>query len=89
MTFFNIGQTRAETSSSTVSYVSELKEKYFDKKQIPFKKEYFVTKELSGGGFQCTLSIPGVCVFICEKSLSKSSAENSAAKVALDYLNLL
>jgi len=44
---------------------------------------------LSGEGFQCTLNIPEVCVFIGEKSLSKSGAENSAAKVALDYLSLL
>jgi len=70
--------------------VSELKEKYFDKKQIQFKREeYFVTIEISSGIFQCTLTIPELCVFISEKSPSKSSAENSAAKTALEYLKLL
>ena len=70
--------------------MSKLKEKYFDMKQIQFKKEeYFVTVEISVGIFQCTLTIPGACVFISEKSPSKSSAESSAAKTALEYLKLL
>jgi len=70
--------------------VSELKEKYFDKKQIQFKKdEYFVTIEISDGVFQCTLTILEVCVFVSEKLPKKSTAENSAAKTALEYLGLL
>ena len=44
---------------SSVSVVKELKEKYFDKNKIVFKKEeYFKTSSINGG-FQCTLRIGG------------------------------
>jgi len=88
-TLYFVGHSQSSLPSLD-SYVSELKERYFDKKQIQFKKDYFVTKEVGSEEFQSTLTIPEVvCVFISEKSPSKSSAENIAAKTALEYLKLL
>jgi len=73
----------------SVSYVQDLKEKYFDKNQIPFKKEYFVTATIKSGSYQCNLTIPGVLTVSGEIASSKSAAENSAAKTALKRLKLL
>ena len=64
-----------------------LKEKYFDKNQIPFKKEYFVTQAVNGG-FQCTANIPGKLSVIGQVASSKVAAENYAAMVALKSLKL-
>ena len=70
---------------SSVSAVKELKEKYFDKNKIVFKKEeYFKTSSINGG-FQCTLRIDGRD-FTSGKCQSKSDAENGAARQALKHL---
>lgn len=65
----------------------DLKEKYFDKNQIPFKKEYFVTQAVTGG-FQCTVNIPGKLSVPGQVAPSKAVAENDAAMVALKSLKL-
>ena len=44
-TLYFVGHSQSSLPSLD-SYVSELKERYFDKKQIQFKKDYFVTKEV-------------------------------------------
>ena len=76
-------------TANSVSYVKDLKEKYFDKNhQIQFKKDYFVTHQVVGG-YQCTLTIPGIPMLHGETGHSKSDAENNAAKSALKYLQLL
>ena len=70
---------------SSVSAVKELKEKYFDKNKIVFKKEeYFKTNSINGG-FQCTLRIDGK-VFTSGKCQSKSDAENGAARQVLKHI---
>ena len=72
---------------STVSSVKELKERYFDKNKIMFKKEnYFKTNPVDGG-YQCILHIDGK-VFTSRRCQSKSDAENGAAKQALKHFNL-
>jgi len=76
------------TPASSTSYVKDLKEKYFDKNRIEFKKEYFVTQTVAGG-YQCTLSIPGKSSFHGEPAVSKSDAEKNAARSALEHLKLL
>ena len=72
----------------SMPYRKELKEKYFDKKNIEFKREYFVTQAVVGG-YQCTLTIPGMTTLSGKVAPSKSSAENNAAKTALKILKLL
>ena len=78
----------ANRGATSISFVKELKEKYFDKNKIAFKKEdYFKTSQVSGG-YQCTLHIGGR-VFTSSKCQSKSDAENEAAKQALKHFKLL
>ena len=72
---------------SSVSAVKELKEKYFDKNKIVFKKEECFKTNSINGGYQCTLRIDGR-VFISSKCQSKSDAENGAARQALKHLKL-
>ena len=76
------------TTTGSDSYKKDLKEKYFDKNQIQYKKEYFVTRAVVGG-FQCTLTIPGMPSLLGETGSSKSAAEHNAAKSALKFLKLL
>ena len=77
----------ANRGGSSVSSVKQLKEKYFDKKQIMFKKDnHFKTNPIDGR-YQCTLCIDGK-VFTSSKYQSKSDAENGAAKQALKHFNL-
>ena len=77
----------ANRGASFVSAVKELKEKYFDKNKIIFKKEtYFKTIPVDGG-YQCTLCIDGIA-FTSGKCQSKSDAENGAAKQALKHFGL-
>ena len=77
----------ANRGVSTVSSVKELKERYFDKNKITFKKDkYFKTNPVDGG-HQCTLCIDGK-IFTSRKCQSKSDAENGAAKQALKHFNL-
>ena len=77
----------ANRGASFVSAVKELKEKYFDKNKIIFKKEtYFKTIPVDGG-YQCTLRIDGI-VFTSGECQSKSDAENGAAKQALKHFGL-
>ena len=77
----------ANHGASCVSAVKELKEKYFDKNKIIFKKEtYFKTNPVDGG-YQCILHIDGI-VFTSRKCQSKSDAENGAAKQALKHFGL-
>ena len=69
------------------SYVRHLKEVYFDKNKIVFKKEnYFKTNEVDKG-YQCTLSIDGTD-FVSKTHQSKADAENDVAKQALGHLGL-
>lgn len=77
------------TTSTSNSYVQELKVKYFDRKSVPysFRKSYFVTKP-TDGGFQCVLSIPRQRDFKSDVLPSKSAAENDVAKKALEYFKL-
>ena len=65
--------------------MKELKEKYFDKNKIMFKKDVHFKTNAVDGGYQCTLSIDGR-VFTSRKCQSKSDAENGAAKQALKHL---
>ena len=84
-TYIRVGLTIR--GGSSVSAVKELKEKYFDKNKIVFKKEeYFKTYSINGG-FQCTLRIAGR-TFTSGKCQSKSDAENGAARQALKHLKL-
>ena len=77
----------ANRGASSVSAVKELKEKYFDKNKITFKKEaYFKTAPVDGG-YQCTLCIDRM-VFTSRKCQNKSDAENGAAKQALKKFGL-
>ena len=62
-------------------------EKYFNRNQIPFKKEYFVTQAVTGG-FQCTVNIPGKLSEFGQVAPSKAATENYAAMVALKSLKL-
>ena len=77
--------------SGQISYVKELKEKYFDQKKIKFLKQYFAF-DSKDGKYQCTITIPQSDVpmqFPGEWTLNKSSAENSAAKAAVKHLKLM
>jgi len=76
------------TITSSDSYKKDLKEKYFDKNGIQYKKEYFVTCAVVGG-YQCTLTIPGMPSLHGETGSSKSAAEHNAAKSALKFLKLV
>ena len=75
----------------SISYVKDLKEKYFDKKQIEFKKDYFVTTQIGTGtaSYRCTLTIPGNPPLSGERAPSITAAENNVAKIALKSLKLL
>ena len=77
----------ADRGASSVSCVKELKEKYFDKKKIMFKKEHYFNVSAADGGYQCTLCIDGR-VFTSSKCQSKSDAENRVAKQALKHFKL-
>ena len=70
-----------------VSFVKELKEKYFDKNKIVFKKDNYFTTIGVDGGYQSTLHIDE-SVFTSSKCQSKSEAENEAAKQALKHFKL-
>ena len=77
----------ANRGASSVSTVKELKEKYFDKNKIIFKKDtYFKTIPVDGG-YQCTLCIDET-IFTSGECQSKSDAENGAAKQALKHFGL-
>jgi len=76
------------TASSSDSYKKVLKEQHFDKNHIEFKKEYFITHKVVGG-YQCTLTIPGMPTLHGETGPSKSAAEHNFAKSALKFLKLL
>ena len=67
--------------------MKDLKEKYFDRNKITFKKESYFRTVGVDGGYQCTLRIGGN-VFISGTCQSKSDAENGAAKQALIRFNL-
>ena len=71
----------------SVSFVKELKEKYFDKNKIVFKKDNYFTTTVVDGGYQCTLHIDEN-VFTSGKCQSKSEAENEAAEQALKHFKL-
>ena len=74
-------------ASLSASFVKELKEKYFDRNKIVFKKDdYFKTTPVDGG-YQCTLRIDRKD-FTSKKCQNKSDAENGAAKQALKHFNL-
>lgn len=77
------------TTTSSTSYIQNLKVRYFDRKDVPFsfRKSYFVTKPVDGR-FQCVLSIPRQRDFKSAVLPSKSAAENDAAKKAVDYFKL-
>ena len=77
----------ANRGGSSVSSVKQLKEKYFDKKQIMFKKDNHFKTHPIDGGYQCTLHIDRKS-FTSSKCQSKSDAENGAAKQALKHFNL-
>jgi len=77
----------ANRGAASISFVQDLKEKYFDKNKMVFKKDYFKTNQVSGG-YQCMLHIGGR-VFTSSKCQSKSDAENEAAKQALKHFKLL
>lgn len=76
-----------DRGSSSVSAVKELKEKYFDKNKIVFKKEELFKVNAVNGGYQCTLRIDGR-VFTSSKCQSKPDAENGAARQALKHFKL-
>ena len=83
--FFPVGL--VNRSASSVSSVKDLKEKYFDKNKITFKKDsYFSTTEIDGG-YRCTLRIGGN-VFTSGTCQSKTDAENGAANKALIHFKL-
>ena len=71
------------------SYVQQLKVKYFDRKSVPFpfRKSYIVTKPVDGA-FQCALSNSCQYDFKSAVLLSKSAAENDAAKCALNFFKM-
>ena len=71
------------------SYAQQLKEKYFDRKNVPFsfQKHYFDTQQVDGG-YQCVLKIPRQQKFNSAVLPSKSAAKNDAAKCALDFFKL-
>ena len=77
----------ADRGARSVSSVKELKERYFDKNKIVFKKDNYFKTNAVDGGYQCTLSIDGK-VFTSRKCKRKSHAENKAAKQALKHFNL-
>ena len=67
--------------------MNHLKEKYFDKNKIAFKKEDYFKINKVDGGYQCTLSIDEN-VFVSETHHSKADAENDVAKQALRHFEL-
>lgn len=67
--------------------MKDLKEKYFDRNKITFKKDSYFRTVGVDGGYQCTLQIGGN-VFTSWTCQSKSDAENGAAKQALIHFNL-
>ena len=73
--------------ANSVSSVKDLKEKYFDKNKITFKKDSYFSTFGIDGGYRCTLRIGGD-VFTSGTCQSKTDAENGAAKKALIYFKL-
>ena len=71
----------------SVSFVKELKERYFDKNKIVFKKDDYFKTIAVDGGYQCTIHIDE-SVFTSSKCQSKSEAENQAAEQALRHFKL-
>ena len=69
-----------------VSYKKMLKERYYDKRQLPAPK---YTTQSSGGGFVSTVNVPQYKPVTGSESNSKKDAEQLAAMEALRQLKLL
>ena len=86
-TYCSISLGFTNRGASSVSSVKDLKEKYFDKNKITFKKDSYFSTTGIDGGYQCTLRIGGN-VFTSGICQSKADAENGAAKEALIHFKL-